>query len=75
MRGQHFRKCQDDRRGNPLDPWPDWSALRRPAIRTPHGWAISVLQRADAIRECEEHGWIQDRTNPYARERAFEIAR
>ena len=47
---------------------------RRPAIRTLHGWAISVLQEAGAIRECEEHGWMQDRADPHARERAFDIA-
>ncbi|QOZ35943.1 hypothetical protein [Bradyrhizobium sp. CCBAU 53421] len=34
---------------------------RRPAIRTLRGWAIHVLQEASAIRECEEHGWMQDR--------------
>jgi hypothetical protein len=34
---------------------------RRPAIRTLRGWAIHVLQEAGAIRECEEHGWMQDR--------------
>jgi hypothetical protein len=39
------------------------------------GWAISVLHEAGAIRECEEHGWMQDRTDPHARERAFDIAR
>jgi hypothetical protein len=48
---------------------------RRPAIRTLHGWAISVLKEAGAIRECEEHGWMQDRADPYAREHAFDIAR
>ncbi|QQO22627.1 hypothetical protein JJB98_23205 [Bradyrhizobium diazoefficiens] len=48
---------------------------RRPAIRTLRGWAISVLQEAGAIRECEEHGWMQDRVDPHARERAFDIAR
>ena len=48
---------------------------RRPAIRTLRGWAISVLQEAGAIRECEEHGWMQDRGDPDARERAFDIAR
>lgn len=48
---------------------------RRPAIRTLRGWAISALQEAGAIRECEEHGWMQDRTDPHARERGFEIAR
>jgi hypothetical protein len=48
---------------------------RRSAIRTLRGWAIFVLQEADAIRECEEHGWMQDRADPHARERAFDIAR
>ena len=48
---------------------------RRSAIRTLHGWAISVLQEAGAIRECEEHGWMQDRADPHARERAFDVAR
>ena len=48
---------------------------RRPAIRTLHGWAISVLKEAGAIRECEEHGWMQDRADPQARERALDIAR
>lgn len=48
---------------------------RRPAIRTLRGWAISVLTEAGAIREREEHGWMQDRADPHARERAFEMAR
>ena len=48
---------------------------RRTAIPTLRGWAISVLQEAGAIRECEEHGWMQDRADPHARERAFDIAR
>jgi hypothetical protein len=48
---------------------------RRPAIRTLRGWAIYVLQEAGAIRECEEHGWMQDRADSHARERAFDIAR
>ena len=48
---------------------------RRSAIRTLHGWAIFVLQEAGAIRECEEHGWMQDRADPHARERAFNVAR
>jgi hypothetical protein len=37
--------------------------------------AISILKEAGAIRECEEHGWMQDRADPHARERALEIAR
>jgi hypothetical protein len=49
--------------------------IRRPAIRTHHGWAISVLHEAGAIRECEEHGWIQDRTDPHARQNALDVAR
>ena len=48
---------------------------RRPAIRTLRGWAIIVLQDAGAIRECEEHGWMQDRADPHARERALAAAR
>jgi hypothetical protein len=48
---------------------------RRLAIRTLRGWAISVLHETGAIRECDEHGWMQDRADPHARERAFEIAR
>jgi hypothetical protein len=47
---------------------------KRPATRTIHGWAISVLREAGAIRECGEHGWMQDRADPHARERAFDIA-
>ena len=48
---------------------------RRPAIRTLRGWPLSILQEAGAIRECEEHGWMQDRADPHARERAVELAR
>ncbi|MHB0790310.1 hypothetical protein [Bradyrhizobium sp. 5.13L] len=48
---------------------------RRPATRTLRGWAISVLQEAGAIHECEEHGWAKDCADPHARERAFDIAR
>jgi hypothetical protein len=48
---------------------------RRPAIRALRGWAISVLNGAGAIRECEEHGWMQDRADPHARDRAFDIVR
>jgi len=48
---------------------------RRPAIRCLRGWAISVLQESGAIREYETHGWMQDRADPHARERAFDIAR
>lgn len=48
---------------------------RPPAIRTLQGWAISVLLEAGAIRECEAHGWMQDRADPHARERALVTAR
>jgi hypothetical protein len=37
--------------------------------------SISVLLEAGAIRECEEHGWMRDRADPHARERALVIAR
>ena len=48
---------------------------RWPPIRTLRGWAITILNEAGAVRECEEHGWMHDRADPHARERAFDIAR
>jgi hypothetical protein len=55
---------------------PDADHERDPrGTRTLRGWAISVLQEAGAIRECEEHGWMQDRTDPHARDLAVDIAR
>lgn len=48
---------------------------RRPTTRTLRGWAISMLDEAGAIHECEEHGRMQDRTDPHTRERAVEAAR
>jgi len=47
---------------------------RRPAIRTLYGWAVSILNEAGAIQECDHHGWMQDRADPHARERALEMA-
>lgn len=35
----------------------------RKAIRTHRGWAISILQEAHVIRDCEYHGWAQDRAS------------
>jgi hypothetical protein len=48
---------------------------RRSTTRTTRGWAILVLQEAGAIRQCEEHGWIVDRGDPHACERAMFLAR
>lgn len=48
---------------------------RRPAIRSLRGWAIAVLQEAGAIRECDYHGWMKDRADPHARDRALDMAR
>jgi len=47
----------------------------RSTFRTPRGWAISVLQEAGAIQECEYHGWARDRADPHARDHAVDIAR
>jgi hypothetical protein len=47
----------------------------RPLFRTIDGWARCVLLEAGAIRECEEHGWMRDRSDPHARERALVAAR
>ena len=48
---------------------------RRPAFRTIEGWARSVLLEAGAIRECDEHGWMRDRSDPHACEQALLVAR
>jgi hypothetical protein len=48
---------------------------RRVAFRTIEGWATSVLLEAGAVCECGEHGWMWDRTDPHAKQRAVEIAR
>ena len=34
-----------------------------------------VMMKREVIRECEEHGWMRDRADPHARERALVIAR
>jgi hypothetical protein len=47
----------------------------QPAFRTVEGWARMILLEVGAIRECEEHGWMRDRSDPHARERALLIAR
>ena len=47
----------------------------RASIRTLQRWAASVVLEAGAIRECDEHGWMVDRADPHARERAVVIAR
>jgi hypothetical protein len=46
-----------------------------PAYRTVEGWALSVLLEAHAIRECDAHGHMKDRTDPHALEHARETAR
>ncbi len=48
---------------------------RRPDFQTHRAWAISVLQEAHAVHECEYHGWARDREDPHAREHAVDIAR
>jgi hypothetical protein len=46
----------------------------REPFRTLRGWAIGVLLETRAIRECEEHGHMRDRTDPDAWRHAREIA-
>jgi hypothetical protein len=46
----------------------------REPFRTLRGWAIGVLLETHAIRECEEHGHMRDRTDPDAWRLAREIA-
>jgi hypothetical protein len=46
----------------------------RELYRTLRGWAIGLLLETHAIKECEEHGHMQDRTDLDAWMRAREIA-
>jgi hypothetical protein len=48
--------------------------ILRPTYRTLEGWALGLLLEQHAIRECEEHGQIRDRTDPEAWNRAREVA-
>lgn len=48
--------------------------MRPKPAQTLRSWAISVLQEAHAIQECEYHGWAKDRADPHARDHAVEIA-
>jgi hypothetical protein len=48
--------------------------LVREPYRTVRGWAIGLLLETHAIQECEEHGHMQDHTDPDAWKRAREIA-
>ena len=47
----------------------------RPTYRTLEGWALGLLLEYRAIRECEEHGHMRDRTDPEAWTQAREAAR
>jgi hypothetical protein len=47
----------------------------RPAYRTIQGWALGVLLESHAIRECDAHGHMKDRTDPHALAHARETAR
>jgi hypothetical protein len=47
---------------------------KRLPTRTLRGWAVAVLLEAHAIRECEDHGWMRDRADPHARDRAILVA-
>ena len=47
---------------------------KRPATRPLRGWAISVLHEAGAIKECEEHIWMQEATALPGNEAALRVA-
>lgn len=49
--------------------------IHRLEAESPREWAISILKEAGAIGKCEEHGWMHDRADPHARERALDTAR
>jgi len=45
-----------------------------PACRSVEGWAVTVLLDAHAIVACESHGFIRDRADPDAWQRARMVA-
>ena len=47
---------------------------KRPATRPWRGWAISVMHEAGAIKECEEHSWMQEATALPGNEAALRVA-
>ena len=49
--------------------------VMRPAYLSLHGWALGTLIEHGAVRECEDHSHIRDRTDPDAWNRAREEAR
>ncbi len=50
------------------------SVITTAGFRTLEGFAIGILLDAQAIRECEHHGYMKDGTDPHAWDRAREIA-
>jgi hypothetical protein len=48
---------------------------KRKRVPSLHGWAILVLLEEGVIRECVEHGWMRERGDPHARNRAIDLAR
>jgi hypothetical protein len=66
--------------GGKVHTMPSAALARQPELplirpyRTLQGWAIGLLLETHAIKECEEHGHMQDRTDPNAWRRARELA-
>jgi hypothetical protein len=59
-----MRSAQAKRRAEPA----------RETYRTLQGWALGILLETHAIRECEDHSHMRDRTDPDAWRQAREIA-
>jgi hypothetical protein len=68
------RHGQQIARGNLGRRWARKCSPRPSAIRTLRGWAHLGATEAVVIRECDEHGWMQDRADPHPREQALRIA-
>lgn len=48
--------------------------MPKPHFQSLEGYATAILLDAHAIVECEHHGFMKDRTDPYAWQRAREAA-
>lgn len=50
------------------------TVTRRNPIRSLEGWAVAALREAGAVVDCDEHGWMHERGDPYAVARALRLA-
>lgn len=53
---------------------PVHQGVSRSLHQTLDGWAVCILRDTHAIKECDEHGWAKDLTDPHALAHARDVA-